>query len=107
MENLAVKTVPDNSALDVLNRGMIDIQVSTAKAYPRNLMNVLQNIKLFATMDKDTAAECFYHVKRADGEIEGISVRLAEIVASCWGSLKADARVIANDGKEITAQGVC
>jgi hypothetical protein len=32
---------------------------------------------------------------------------MAEIIASCWGNLRVQARIIGNDGKWITAQGVC
>ena len=46
----------------------------------------------------------------ADGEaqaIEGLSVRMAEIIASAWGNLRVQTRIIGNDGRFITAQGVC
>ena len=39
-------------------RANIDIQVSTAKKYPRNLRNVLENIFFLATQDKETAENC-------------------------------------------------
>jgi hypothetical protein len=32
---------------------------------------------------------------------------MAEIVAASWGNLRVQSRIIANDGKTITAQGVC
>ena len=39
--------------------------------------------------------------------IEGLSVRMAEIIATSWGNLRCASRIIGNDGKQITAQGVC
>jgi hypothetical protein len=32
---------------------------------------------------------------------------MAEIIASSWGNIRIQARIISNDGKMITAQGVC
>ena len=98
--------------LDVLNRGEIDIQIATAKQYPRNIQSVLATIRTLATMDAETAEDCFYVLRRdnASGNqnvIEGVSVRMAEIIASCWGNIRVQTRIIANDGKKITAQAMC
>ena len=88
-------------------RANIDIQVSTAKKYPRNLRNVLENIFFLATQDKETAENCFYALKRDGKVIRGASIRLAEIISNCYGNMRASARVIANDGRLLTAQGIC
>lgn len=89
----------------------LDTQISTAKAYPRDTKRFLQEAIAMATIDEDTAASCFYCLvrKNKDGErndIRGPSIRLGEIVASCWGNLHAASRIIGNDGKKITAEGV-
>ncbi len=88
-----------------------DAQITTAKAYPRNATGFINNAIALATIDEETAQSCFYRLpprKGADGpvEIKGPSIRLAEIAASCWGNLHAASRVIENDGKHITAEGV-
>lgn len=98
--------------LQALNRAEIDQQVATAKQYPRHLPTVLNQIQTYATMDVDTASECFYvlHRNGAGGTtqtIEGLSVRMAEIIAGAWGNLRVATRIIGNDGKTITAQAVC
>ena len=93
--------------LAAINKSEIDTQVTTAKQYPRNLARVLNNIETLATMDEETAASCFYILRRQGKVIEGPSVRMAEIIASSWGNLRVQARIIGNDGKFITAQGVC
>ena len=97
--------------LQAINRSEVDMQVATAKQYPRELPKVLNQIATYATMDVETASECFY-VLRRNGEgggsaIEGLSVRMAEIIAGAWGNLRVQTRIIGNDGKTITAQGVC
>lgn len=103
--------VVDTSTLDSITRSEIDSQVSTAKKYPRTLSTVKQSMLSFATLDVETASGCFYTLpgrKGGDGKpIQGPSVRMAEIALSCYQNLRAGARVISDDGKQITAQGVC
>lgn len=102
-----VLQVDNQQVLAALNRSEIDIQIATAHQFPRNLSQVLNNIETLATMDEETASSCFYTLRRQGKVIEGASVRMAEIVASSWGNLRVQSRIIGNDGKMITAQGVC
>lgn len=99
--------VSGSESLAALNRSEIDVQISTAKQYPRNLSQVLNNIETLATLDEETASACFYMLRRQGKLIEGPSVRMAEIIASSWGNIRVQSRIVANDGKMITAQGVC
>ncbi len=97
--------------LQAINRSEIDIQISTAKTYPRDITRSLERIKTIATLDTETAEDCFYALRRGRGNdaqlIEGVSVRLAEIIAGAWGNLRVATRIVGNDGKTITAQAVC
>lgn len=97
--------------LQAINRSEVDMQIATAKQYPRELPKVLNQIATYATMDVETASDCFYVLRRngngGDSTIEGLSVRMAEIIAGAWGNLRVQTRIIGNDGKTITAQGVC
>lgn len=106
-EKVEILKVSNAESLGALNRSELDAQIATAKAYPRNLSHVLNNIETLATMDEETAGACFYILRRQGKAIEGPSVRMAEIIASSWGNIRVQARIIANDGKMITAQGVC
>lgn len=93
--------------LQAINRSEVDMQISTAKQYPRDMFRSLERIKDIATLDQDTAADCFYALSRQGQRIEGVSVRLAEIIAGAWGNLRVQTRIVGNDGKTVTAQGVC
>lgn len=98
--------------LQALNRSEIDLQIATAKAYPRDITATLNKIATYATMDRETAEDCFYVLRRKgsngqDSVIEGLSVRMAEIIAGAWGNIRVQTRIIGNDGKMITAQAVC
>lgn len=88
-------------------KAQIDVQIATAKAYPRDIAKVLKNIETFATMDEETAMDCFYKLPRSGEIIEGISVRMAEIIANSWGNLRVESRIVDNDGKTLTAQAIC
>jgi phosphoribosylformylglycinamidine (FGAM) synthase PurS component len=97
--------------LQAINRSEVDMQISTAKAYPRDVQAAIKRIEDLASLDRETAEDCFYVLRRggAAGQttIEGLSVRMAEIIAGAWGNLRVQARIIGNDGKTITAQAVC
>lgn len=95
--------------LAAINRSEVDMQIATAKQYPRDIQQALNRIQTLATLDEETAGDCFYTLRRGNGGqvIEGLSVRFAEIIAGAWGNLRAQARIIGNDGRTITAQGVC
>lgn len=112
MENNEVMVIQQADMLSALNRSEVDMQIATAKQYPRDLQATLNKIATYATMDKETAEDCFYVLRRRSaggGEtvIDGLSVRMAEIIAGAWGNLRVATRIIGNDGKTITAQAVC
>lgn len=110
MENTEVRII-SSEAVEAINRAEVDVQIATAKKYPRELSRVLKQIEALATLDTETAEDCFYALKRGKGDdakvIEGLSVRFAEIMANAWGNIRIATRIIGNDGKMITAQGVC
>jgi hypothetical protein len=94
-------------ALAQIIRAETDTQITTAKRYPRDFSLSKRKMLSLATLDEETASGCFYKLNRQGKTIEGPSVRMAEIAISCFGNIKAGARVINNDGKTITAQGFC
>ena len=103
-EIIEVKSVDVIQAID---RAEVDVQISTAKKYPRDVAQVLNKIRTYGQMDVETAGECFYSLPRGNNSsVEGVSVRFAEIVAGAWGNLRVATRIIGNDGKTITAQGL-
>lgn len=114
MENSQVQTleVMQTEQLQSMDRAEIDMQIATAKRFPRDIQQCLNNIRALSMIDEETMESCFYHLERKDKdgqikEIEGMSVRMAEIFVSCWGNLRVATRIIGNDGRKITAQGIC
>lgn len=111
MENEIIE-VRQADMLQAINRAEVDMQIATAKQYPRDLTAVLNKIATYATMDRETAEDCFYVLRRKDATgqdtvIEGLSVRMAEIIAGAWGNLRVQTRIVGNDGRMITAQAIC
>lgn len=104
---VAVEHFKPINNLDVIIKSEIDIQISTAKAYPRSLKQFKTRALSMATLDMQTAEMCFYTLPRGGKTIEGPSVRLAEIVLASWQNIRAAARIIGNDRKTITAQAIC
>jgi hypothetical protein len=93
------------TAVGAITRAEIDVQVATARAYPRSLKRFRDRAIEMATIDEETAESCFYTLMREGKTIEGPGIRLAEIVAAAYGNIRAGCRVIDIDEKFITAQG--
>lgn len=106
-EEITITETVQEAALSLITRAEIDAQVATAKAFPRSIKQFMDKALSIATVNEEVAASCSYAVPRQGKSIEGPSVRLAEIVCTSYGNIRSGARVIANDGKTVTAQGVC
>jgi len=94
-------------AIEAITKGEIDVQIATAKRYPRELLACIDEAKDMATHDTDTAESCMYALPRGDKKLEGGSIRLAEIIVSVWGNMQTATRIIEIGENHVTAQGVC
>lgn len=88
------------------DKAAIDMQISTAKAYPRNIKKSTENAIAVATMDRETASTCTYSVPRGGKSITGPSVHLARIIAQQWGNMRIESKVISIDEKTVTSQAI-
>lgn len=76
------------STLPTQASGTFDIQVATAKRFPRSIESFMRRATEMATLTPEIAAACVYALPREGKMIEGPSARLAEIVAHAWGNLR-------------------
>ena len=85
----------------------IDLQISTAKKYPRSIAKFRTNTLAYVTLDERVAAQCIYSLPPRDGKtIEGPSARMAEVLVMTFGNCRSASRIV-NEGEHfITAQGV-
>lgn len=105
----------DSTMVAILNRSELDQMVVTARAQPRSIQRALDATKRIACLDLQTATECGYALPRGRDDqsgqakvITGPSIRLAEIVAICWGNDQAASRVTEVNRKEgyVEAEGI-
>lgn len=89
------------------DRAQIDVQITTAKAYPRNVRRATDNAIAIITMDEETAQTCTYSVPRSGKAITGPSVHLARILAQTWGNLRIEAKIVSEDAKHVTSEAIC
>ena len=87
-------------------RAHIDIQIATAKKYPRDLKKVMDNAITIVTADANVAQSCGYELPKAKKSIQGPSVHMARIVAQQYGNLRAEARGIEIGDIYITSEAV-
>lgn len=102
-----LEIVDAGQVLSTLSKAEIDIQIATAKRYPRSIKAFKNQAMELATLDEETAASMFYALPRGGKTLEGPSVRLAEVVGSSWGNLRYGARVVEIGKDQLTAQGMC
>jgi hypothetical protein len=99
------------SPIEAGERAIIDMQIATAKRYPRKPLAVKDEIMSAATLDMETAEACFYTLPRAGKDIKGKSVRLAEIALAAYGNIKAGTRIVSTvkdgDNPHVIIQAVC
>lgn len=103
-EAVAVEVSPE--VLYNQDKAAVDVQISTAKTYPRSITNATNNALAVVTMDKETAETCTYSVPRKGKAITGPSVHLAKILAQTWGNMRIQAKVVAIEEKQITSQAI-
>ena len=105
-EIVEVALVPIDPAISLITKAEIDTQIATARAFPRSIKKFMNDVMSMATVTTEVAESCVYALPRGGKVVEGPSVRLAEMVASAYGNLRTGARVVYNDGKHVTAQGI-
>lgn len=102
------------SNLEAITRGEIDIQIATAQRYPRSLTKFKKMAVAMVQMDEETAASCLYRrpvgVNKDTGEqtfAEGMSIRMAEIVAACYGNIRHGSFIVSQTERSVVARGFC
>jgi hypothetical protein len=110
MENNEESIIIENSAIETIEatqRAEYDIQIATAKKYPRDLIKVKNNALAIITMDKQIAESCRYALPRDGKSISGPSVHLARILSQQYGNLRADSRVKQITNNQIISEAIC
>lgn len=94
--NISKVEVIEATAVEAMERALIDMQIATAKRYPRPpLSKIRENMMDFVTLDEETAASCFFTLPRGGKAIQGESIRMAEIAISQYQNVRVRTRIIA------------
>jgi len=107
-----VDIIPMSSnALEAQERATVDIQIATAKRYPRSIEKFQKDATNMIKASKQVAESCVYNrpVGKDGGRMkfaEGPSIRLAEIVASCYGNLRVATIITEVSPRQVKAQGM-
>ena len=91
--------------MDAIEKANVDVQVATAKQFPRNITRAIQNSIVMATIDPDTAQTMRYALPRGGKPITGPSVHLAKLIVSNWGNIRAEAKVVQITDSEVVSRG--
>lgn len=98
----------ESGGLSVMARAEIDMQITTARAYPRRPKKVQDALVEMVTLDDEAAKECIYALPRGDKPIVGPSIRFAEALKQGWGNCRAASRIseVNRVEKYVEAEGV-
>ena len=98
------------NALAAVTRQEIDLQIATAKRYPRSISAFLNACKAQATIDPEVAQSLFYSVPVGKGPngrqayADGPSIRMAEMVAANYRNLRFSTDIVEETDKAVTAR---
>ncbi len=101
----------ETTALEAITRAEVDVQIATARRYPRDIDRFLKNSRAMACLNEDVAESCYYALPRGKdkktGEqmfVEGPSIHFANILASNFGNLRVASRVTQIRERQVTAE---
>ena len=89
-----------------ISKAEIDLQIATAKNFPRSIAQFQSGAQAMVTYSQEIAESMFYKLPRGGKLIEGPSVRFAEIVSQNWRNCRVGARVLGQDDRQVISQGV-
>lgn len=111
MADNSVEIIAGSGGLAQITGAETDMQIATARRYPRDLAKFKANVELQVCSDLETAMSMSYKLERTDKEtgekkdIIGQSVRFAEVVALAFGNMRVGSRITDIDENFVTVQG--
>jgi len=105
-EEIQIIQTTGSEIVEAQQRAEFDVQITTAKAFPRDLTRVKNDCIALVTMDKETAESCRYVLPRGGKNISGGSVHLARILIQQYGNVRVDSKIKAITENEIISEGV-
>ena len=104
-----IQIIESNASISVFEaqeRAAIDVQIATAKRFPRDLRRAVDNSITIVTMDIETATSCRYAKPVGGKNVTGASVHLARIICQQYGNIRVQQRIKEISDKTIVAEAV-
>jgi len=107
-ETLDVMVPPGQelATLGAISRAELDQQMVTARAFPRSIKRFVDKCRQGALMSQGSAEACSYILPRAGKNIEGPSIRFAEILFSSWPNANVATRIMDEGDEFVTVAAV-
>ena len=102
-EVVAIQAV---SVVGQLEKSQVMAQIEAANMRPRRAQVCIRQVTSLVTLDEETAASCIYALPRGGKRLTGPSVRFAEVLASQWGNIRVQSRILEPGERTIKAQAV-
>lgn len=90
-----------------ISRGEMMARIDTAHRFPRNMKDFQAKATELACFNERIAQSTFYKLPRGGKNIEGPSIRLAEIIAVAWKNLYFGSRTKEESDGFIISEGYC
>lgn len=97
-------------ALAEITKAEVFQQIETARRYRRNFKSFMDHSIAMVSYSPVVASKFQYVLPKKDrdgNKITGVSIHGAKMMASAWGNLRIGGRVVSEDDRFVTAQGVC
>ena len=104
--DMAVEVL-EPKALELMEKAAYDVQIATAKRYPRSIGGCIQEALTIVQEDVETAKACMFALPRGGKTIKGKSVRLAEVLQYAWGNIRTGARLLNIGDTFVEVVGFC
>jgi hypothetical protein len=103
----AVEVGTNNMQVYQQDKATIDMQIATARRWPRNLKKVVDTCVAIISLDAEFADDCTYTLKKGNKLIAGPSVYLARLVAQQMGNIRVENRVVGYSDTHVTVEATC
>lgn len=105
-----VVDAPNAGALAEIAKAEVFQGIESARKYRRSIEQFMRGCIAMVSYSPAVASKFRFTLPKrgADGQpISGVSIHGAKMLASAWGNLRVGGRVVSEDDRFVTAQGIC
>lgn len=101
---VAVVGPGDLDVMRATEMAMLDVQVTTARAFPRSVVEFRNELTELATLSREVADDCTFALPRGGKKIIGPSVRFAELVLYAYKNIVCESRLIDEGARHVVCE---